>query len=184
MCKGPHCYKYPHPAVTTDCVIFGYGGDCQTLQVLLIKRGKDPYKDKWAFPGGFLNPEETAEEGALRELKEETGLETAYAFQFHTFSNPLRDPRERVITIAFLALVNIQEVKGSDDASEAKWFSIEAIPKLAFDHGEIFNKAIQVLKEQIYLTSVGYPISNENRSLVAKVDSKEIQYLYDYLKRF
>ena len=90
-----YSYKYPHPSVTTDCVIFGFDG--VKLKVLLVERGMAPYKGRWAFPGGFLNMDESAEEGALRELKEETGLEGAYIRQFHTFSAPQRDPRERVI---------------------------------------------------------------------------------------
>ena len=106
-----YSYKYPHPSVTTDCVIFGFDG--VKLKVLLVERGMAPYKGRWAFPGGFLNMDESAEEGALRELKEETGLEGAYIRQFHTFSAPQRDPRERVITIAYYALVRMQEVKGA-----------------------------------------------------------------------
>ena len=111
-------YKYPRPAVATDCVIFGYDGS--NIKVLLIQRGIEPFKGRWAFPGGFLKMDETAEEGAKRELKEETGLENAYIQQLHTFSAPNRDPRERVITIAYYALVNIQEVKGGDDAASAE----------------------------------------------------------------
>ena len=113
-----YCYKYPHPSVTTDCVIFGFDG--KKLQVLLVQRGNEPYKGCWAFPGGFMNMDESAEEGALRELQEETGLKDAYIRQFHTFTAPQRDPRERVITIAYYALVRIQEVKGDDDATDAR----------------------------------------------------------------
>ena len=108
MEKGNYCYKYPHPSVTTDCVIFCR--DKEEIKVLLIKRKNEPFKGKWAFPGGFLNPDETAKEGALRELKEETGLETKDIQQFHTFTRPDRDPRERVISIAYLAIVNYKEV--------------------------------------------------------------------------
>ena len=111
MEENKYCYKYPHLAVTTDCVIFGFNGE--RLQVLLIERGIEPYKGRWAFPGGFLKMDETAEVGALRELKEETGLENAYIQQFHTFSDPNRDPRERVITIAYYALVKIQDVNSA-----------------------------------------------------------------------
>lgn len=125
-----YSYKYPHPSVTTDCVIFGFDG--VKLKVLLVERGMAPYKGRWAFPGGFLNMDESAEEGALRELKEETGLEGAYIRQFHTFSAPQRDPRERVITIAYYALVKMQEVKGGDDASDARWFALDEVPPLAF----------------------------------------------------
>ncbi|MGN1264366.1 MAG: NUDIX domain-containing protein, partial [Muribaculaceae bacterium] len=113
-------YKYPHPSVTTDCVIFGFDGS--NLKVLLVQRGIEPYKGRWAFPGGFLRMDESAEEGALRELREETGLQGAYIKQFHTFSDPKRDPRERVITIAYYALVKLQDVIGGDDAAQARWF--------------------------------------------------------------
>ena len=94
-----YCYRYPHPSVTTDCVIFGFDG--RRLHVLLVQRGADPYKGRWAFPGGFLNMDESAEEGALRELQEETGLREACIRQFHAFTAPRRDPRARDITIAF-----------------------------------------------------------------------------------
>lgn len=124
-----YCYKYPHPSVTTDCVIFGF--DRTKLKVLLVQRGIEPYKGRWAFPGGFMNMDESAEEGALRELQEETGLEGAYIRQFHTFTAPQRDPRERVITIAYYALVRMQEVKGSDDAADARWFALDEVPQLA-----------------------------------------------------
>ena len=97
-----YCYKYPHPSVTTDCVIFGFDGT--KSRVLLVQRGIEPYKGRWAFPGGFMKMDESAEEGALRELQEETGLDGAYIRQFHTFTAPQRDPRERVITIAYYAL--------------------------------------------------------------------------------
>lgn len=127
-----YSYKYPHPAVTTDCVIFGFDG--AKLKVLLIERGNEPYKGLWAFPGGFLNMDESAEQGARRELMEETGMVAGYMEQFHAFTDPDRDPRERVITIAYYALCNIQEVKGGDDAAKAQWFSIDEIPQLAFDH--------------------------------------------------
>ena len=127
--ENQYCYRYPHPAVTTDCVIFGFDGE--RLQVLLIERGIEPFKGKWAFPGGFIKMDESAEEGALRELREETGLDNAYIEQFHTFSDPNRDPRERVITIAYLALVRLQEVKACDDAAAARWFPIDEIrPRL------------------------------------------------------
>ena len=110
-------YKYPHPSVTTDCVIFGFDGT--RLNVLLIERGIEPFKGRWAFPGGFMKMDEDAETGAKRELFEETGLKTAYIRQFHAFTAPDRDPRERVITIAYYALVRISDVKAGDDAAKA-----------------------------------------------------------------
>lgn len=166
-----YCYKYPHPAVTTDCVIFGFDGT--KLQVLLIERGIEPYKGKWAFPGGFLNPDETAEEGALRELQEETGLTGAYIEQFHTFTNPDRDPRERVITIAYYALVKIQEVKGGDDAARAKWFGLDEVPQLAFDHDMILREALSRLRERIHFKPIGFELLPE------KFTMKELQSLYE-----
>lgn len=152
-------YKYPHPSVTTDCVIFGFDG--KALKVLLIRRGLEPYKGRWAFPGGFLNMTESAEEGAARELKEETGLEGAYIRQFHTFSAPDRDPRERVITIAFYALVRLCEVSGGDDAEDAAWFPLDEVPDLAFDHDEILRRAKQALRQQIHFEPVGFELLPE-----------------------
>ena len=171
MEENKYCYKYPHPAVTTDCVIFGFNGE--RLQVLLIERGIEPYKGHWAFPGGFLKMDETAEEGAKRELKEETGLEDAYIQQLYTFSNPDRDPRERVITIAYYALVKIQEVKGGDDAASARWFPLDDIPPLAFDHDYILRMATQRLREQIHFQPIGFELLPE------KFTIKELQSLYE-----
>ena len=171
MEENKYCYRYPHPAVTTDCVIFGFDGE--RLQVLLIERGIEPYKGRWAFPGGFLKMDETAEEGARRELKEETGLDGAYMEQFHTFSAPERDPRERVITIAYYALVKIQEVKGGDDAASACWFPLDEIPPLAFDHDYILRMATQRLREQIHFQPIGFELLPEKFTL------KELQLLYE-----
>lgn len=166
-----YCYKHPHPSVTTDCVIFGFDGT--QLQVLLIERGIEPYKGKWAFPGGFLNMDESAEEGALRELQEETGLTGAYIEQFHTFTEPNRDPRERVITIAYYALVRIQEVKGGDDAARAKWFALDEVPQLAFDHDMILRTALARLRERIHFQPIGFELLPE------KFTMKELQSLYE-----
>ena len=171
MEEKKYCYKYPHPAVTTDCVIFGFDGS--ELQVLLIERGIEPFKGKWAFPGGFLNMDETAGEGAMRELKEETGLENAYIEQFNTYSEPGRDPRERVITIAHYALVRIQEVKGGDDAAKAQWFPIDEVPQLAFDHDKILRDAMRKLRERIHFEPIGFELLPE------KFTMRELQILYE-----
>ena len=171
MEEKKYCYKYPHPAVTTDCVIFGFDGS--ELQVLLIERGIEPFKGKWAFPGGFLNMDETAGEGALRELKEETGLENAYIEQFNTYSEPGRDPRERVITIAHYALVRIQEVKGGDDAAKAQWFPIDEVPQLAFDHDKILRDAMRKLRERIHFEPIGFELLPE------KFTMRDLQILYE-----
>lgn len=158
--EGTYTYKYPHPAVTTDCVIFGYDHQ-EGLSVLLIKRGLEPFKGSWAIPGGFIRMNEDAETGARRELKEETGLETAYMEQFGCFSEVDRDPRERVITIAYYALVKKSEVVGGDDASEAHWFPIDNIPPLAFDHDRILRVALKKLKEHIHFVPIGFELLPE-----------------------
>ncbi len=155
-----YCYKYPHPAVTTDCVIFGYDVK-DGLSVLLVRRGLDPYKGSWAFPGGFIRMDEDAETGARRELKEETGLDAAYVEEFGCFSDVDRDPRERVITIAFFALVRKSDVKGGDDAEDASWFPLDRIPPLAFDHDRILRVALRKLKEKIHFEPIGFELLPE-----------------------
>lgn len=134
-------YKYPRPAVTTDCVIFGFDG--KQLHILLIERSRDPYKGTWALPGGFLEMDETAEEGAARELYEETHVKNVFLEQFYVFSAVNRDPRERVVTIAFYALVRQSDyqILAGDDAARACWFEVDELPPLAFDHDEIISKA-------------------------------------------
>lgn len=164
-------YRYPHPAVATDCVIFGFDG--ANLKVLLIQRGIEPFKGSWAFPGGFLRPDETAEACALRELKEETNLSAAYVEQFYTFTDPSRDPRERVITIAHFALCKIQDVQSGDDANKAQWFSMDNIPHLAFDHDYILRVALSKLREQIHFRPIGFEL------LPKKFTMKELQLLYE-----
>ena len=159
MKEKNYCYKYPHPAVTADCVIFGFDG--VAIKVLLIQRGIEPYKDKWAFPGGFMQIDETVEECAKRELEEETGLKTTSVEQFHTFSDVNRDPRERVITVAHYALVRLEEVKGGDDAMSAQWFAMNEIPSLAFDHDRILRMAVNRLKERICFEPIGFELLPE-----------------------
>lgn len=159
MEEKKYCYKYPHPAVTSDCVIFGFDG--LAIKVLLIQRGIEPYKGKWAFPGGFMQIDETAEECAKRELEEETGLKASSVEQFYTFSDVNRDPRERVITVAHYALVRLSEVKGGDDAMSAKWFAMNEIPSLAFDHDRILRMAVNRLKERIYFEPIGFELLPE-----------------------
>ena len=153
-------YKYPHPSVTTDCVIFGFDGT--RLNVLLIERGNDPYKGCWAFPGGFLNMDESALEGAKRELYVETGLRDAYIHQFHAFSAPDRDPRERVISIAYFALVRLTDVKAGDDAAKAQWFPLDEIPPLAFDHDKMLREALKALRRLIHFEPIGVELLPEN----------------------
>lgn len=171
MTEKKYCYQYPRPAVTTDCVIFAFDG--YNLKVLLIERGLDPYKGKWAFPGGFLQMDETAEEGAIRELYEETNLTNTFVEQFHTFTAVNRDPRERVITIAYYALVKLSQVKAGDDASKAQWFDIADVPQLAFDHDYILRVAMEKLREKIHFEPIGFELLNEKFTL------PELQRLYE-----
>ncbi|MBQ8362052.1 MAG: NUDIX hydrolase [Bacteroidaceae bacterium] len=169
--KGTYIYQYPHPAVTTDCVIFGFDG--VSIKVLLIQRGIEPFKGKWAFPGGFMKIDETAEECARRELEEETGLKNAAVEQFYTFSDVNRDPRERVISVAHYALVRLSEVKGGDDAASARWFSMDEVPSLAFDHDRILRMAVNILKERICFEPIGFELLPEVFTMT------ELQNLYE-----
>lgn len=153
------CYRYPHPAVAVDCVIFGYDGN--NIKVLLIQRRNYPYKTSWALPGGFINMDETAEEAARRELEEETGLKDVLIRQLYTYTDIDRDPRERVISIAHYALARISEVKAGDDAKNARWFSLNEIPNLAFDHDIILNKALNTLRERIYFEPIVFELLPE-----------------------
>lgn len=153
-------YDYPHPAVATDCVVFGFDG--HKLKVLLIERGLDPYKGMWAFPGGFMRMDETAEECAERELKEETGLVLTNSIrQLGAFSGVHRDPRERIVSIAFYALARQSEVKGGDDAAKAQWWAIDDIPQLAFDHDFILRQAMSRLRQDIHFEPVGFGLLDE-----------------------
>ncbi len=137
-----YTYKYPRPAVTADCVVITKEPE---PKVLLIQRGNDPYKGCWAFPGGFMEMDETAEQCAKRELEEETGLKIEYLRQLGAYSKVGRDPRGRTITIAYLAYIDIpQAVVGQDDAAKAEWWSINALPPLAFDHDEIMQDALKI----------------------------------------
>ena len=134
-----YTYKYPHPAVTADCIVM-----TRDNQVLLIQRKNEPCQGQWAFPGGFMDIDETAEAAAVRELQEETGITLSETdiFQVGAYTAVDRDPRERVITIAYLAEIDAPvPVKGSDDAARAQWFPLDALPPLAFDHAEILLDA-------------------------------------------
>ena len=166
-----YTYKYPHPAVSTDCVVFGFDG--YEIKVLLIERGIEPYKGMLAFPGGFMHIDETAEECAIRELKEETGLGITNIKQLGAFSGVNRDPRERVVTIAFYALAKQSEVIGGDDAAAAQWVSINDVPPLAFDHDYILRQAMQRIRRDIHFEPIGFGLLNEEFTIA------ELQRLYE-----
>ncbi len=134
-----YTYEYPRPAVTADCVVMTKE---DVPQVLLIERGNDPYKGCWALPGGFLEMDETTEQCAKRELKEETGLDVQQVWQIGAYSKVDRDPRGRNVCVAYLAIIDSPaEVMGLDDAAKAQWFPIDALPPLAFDHEDIMRDA-------------------------------------------
>jgi 8-oxo-dGTP diphosphatase len=145
----PFTYPYPHPAVATDIAIFTLRG--ADLCLLLIKRGTDPFAGRWALPGGFLNRTEDLDGCARRELREETGVDTALLLHFANFSAPDRDPRERVISVAYLALLPFDEItlKADTDAADAQWFAIGNLPDLAFDHDLIARTAISALRSRL-----------------------------------
>ena len=145
MNKGTYTYDYPRPAVTADCVVFS--NDSDGLSVLLIERANEPFKGCWAFPGGFMDMEENAEDCAKRELKEETGLEIPNMSQLGAFTDVNRDPRGRTVSIAYYAVIEKFEVNGSDDAAQARWFPIDSIPPLAFDHDKILRMALEQIKK-------------------------------------
>ena len=140
-------YKYPRPAVTADCVVMTKE---ERPQVLLIQRGFDPFKGCWAFPGGFMNMDETTEQSAIRELEEETGLVVTELHQIGAYSKVDRDPRGRTITVAYLVLVDHPiAATGQDDAAKAQWFPIDALPPLAFDHEDIMQDAMMVYQKLV-----------------------------------
>lgn len=175
MSEMAYTYKYPHPAVTTDNVVFGYDG--KNLHVLLIERGHDPYKGCWALPGGFLEMNETVEECAERELFEETSVKDIYLEQFHVFSTVHRDPRERILSVAFLALVHKSDFRiiAGDDAAKAEWFNINKLPKLAFDHNDIIKTARVRLQQNLRFKPIAFKL------LDRKFAIGELQKLYEII---
>jgi len=159
-----HTYKYPKADVTVDCVLFGFHPEGR-IEVVLIRRGVEPFKGKWALPGGFINlPDETAENAAERKLREETGITVGFLEQLYTFDAPDRDPRGRVLSVAYYGLVRTQDhiAKCGTDATEALWMSVAdamALPPSdwAFDHHEILQTAVTRLQGKVmYAPIVGF----------------------------
>lgn len=150
-----YTYEYPHPAVTTDVVIFTVISN--SLHVLLVERGEEPFKGSWAIPGGFLQMDESLDECANRELHEETSLNGVYLEQLGTFGGVNRDPRERVISVAYYALVPSDDIKlkAGSDAQSAKWCDVAVLPKLAFDHGGILKVAQERLSAKMDYSTIG-----------------------------
>lgn len=162
-------------SLSVDCIIFGYSHGI--LKVALIERKNKPYMGAWAIPGGFVEGDETVEEAANRELKEETGILELYLEQFHVFSEPKRDPRGRVITVAFFALINSEQVElvATQDASRAEWWPAYALPPLAFDHQEIYQLALEKLRVAFTIKPLAFELLPTNFTLT------ELQQLYEQI---
>src|SRR3989344_1396820 len=171
---------YEKPSVTVDVLIFTVQEN--KLKIILVKRAIEPFKGSWAIPGGFVRKNESLEEAALRELSEETGVKDVYLEQLYTFGDPKRDPRGRVITVSYMALVNSEKIKlkASTDAAEAEWFSVKNMPLLAFDHREILNYSLKRLKWKFEYTTVAFSL------LSNKFAISEIQKIYEivFVKEF
>jgi 8-oxo-dGTP diphosphatase len=153
-----YSYQFPRPALTVDCVVFGL--DVEGLKILLIRRGLEPFRNRWALPGGFVRIDESIDDAARRELREETGLENVFLEQLYTFGKLGRDPRERVVTVAYYALVNLADhgVQAASDADSAAWFDVRDLPKLPFDHEELVEKALERLKGKVRYQPIGFEL--------------------------
>ena len=174
--KPRFSYDYPRPAVTVDIILFVFQEE--QLRVLLIRRANDPFKGKWALPGGFIGEHEDLYDAALRELKEETNVSNVYLEQLYTVGRPDRDPRTRVITVAYFALLSAeevaqQEVHGASDAGEARWWDIYSLPELAFDHQQILDYALQRLRWKLEWTALGFLL------LPSEFTLSELQRVYE-----
>jgi len=169
----PYQYEYARAALTVDCVVFGVDED--HLKVLLIQRGLEPFKGEWALPGGFVKLDETLEEAALRELEEETGLKQVFLEQLYTFGAVNRDPRERVVSVAYYALVKmaLEATRAATDAADARWFQVTKLPELAFDHQDILKAALARLRGKLRYQPVGFEL------LSPKFTLPQLQHLYE-----
>ena len=157
--------SYKKPSVTVDCVVFGL--DEEDLKIILVERGLEPFKGRWALPGGFVHVDESLAVAAMRELREETGVGNVFLEQLYTFGDVDRDPRDRVISVAYYALVNLggHKIKAATDARSAAWFSVDDIPKLAFDHNKIFDVALKRLRGKVRYEPIGFELLPEKFTL-------------------
>jgi 8-oxo-dGTP diphosphatase len=171
----PYTYKYPRPALTVDCVVFGLADT--DLKVLLIERSLPPFQGSWALPGGFVELAESLEAAALRELQEETGIEQIFLEQLYTFGAVDRDPRERVVSVAYYALVNLSahRVQAASDARRAEWFTVANMPSLAFDHDQVLASALARLKGKVRYEPIGFEL------LPKKFTLTQLQNLYEMI---
>jgi ADP-ribose pyrophosphatase YjhB (NUDIX family) len=170
-----HTYQFARPALTVDIVVFALDQD--DLQVMLIQRDLEPFSGQWALPGGFVRVDETLDEAATRELREETGLSEIFLEQLYTFGDLERDPRERVATVAYYALVNLtgHSVHASSDARNAAWFPVNDLPKLAFDHRKILQAALERLRGKVRYQPIGFELLPEKFTL------RQLQHLYEII---
>ncbi len=168
-----YTYKHPRPALTVDCVVFGLDED--ELRLLLVERAEEPFAGRWALPGGFVNLAENLEDAARRELEEETGITRLYLEQLYTFGDAHRDPRERVVTVAYYALVKLSDhqVRAATDARSAAWFAVSDLPDLAFDHDQIVQVALARLKGKVRYEPIGFEL------LPKKFTLSQLQRLYE-----
>jgi 8-oxo-dGTP diphosphatase len=164
---------YKKPSLTVDSVVFGL--DEEDLKIILIQRDTDPFKGHWALPGGFVQIDESLEEAAMRELKEETGITNVFLEQLYTFGDVQRDPRGRVISVAYFSLVNLRDykIKATTDARNAAWFSVDDIPKLPFDHNKIVEIALKRLRGKVRYEPIGFELLPEKFTLT------QLQRLYE-----
>ncbi|MBU2590079.1 MAG: NUDIX hydrolase [Nanoarchaeota archaeon] len=162
------------PSVTVDIILFTITGE--TLKVLLVKRRIEPFRNMWALPGGFVGMNETLDQAARRELQEETGVKEHYLEQLYTFGNPERDPRGRVITVSYFALINSKDLKlkADTDVIEAKWFPINQLPELAFDHKNILDYALERLRYKLEYTTVAFQLLPQKFTLTELQKTYEI----------
>ena len=173
---GQYSYAHPRPAVTVDVVLFTFTDG--ELRTLLIQRKGEPFAGQWALPGGFVRMDESLEAAAERELLEETGVRDVYLEQLYTFGEPGRDPRGRVITVVYYALVSADQsarmfVQGGDDARDARWWNVYCLPELAFDHQPILEYALQRLRWKLEYTALGFLL------LPAEFTLSELQSVYE-----
>lgn len=164
---------YKKPSLAVDSVVFGL--DEEDLKIILIQCDADPFKGQWALPGGFVLLGESLEEAAMRELKEETGIANVFLEQLYTFGDVQRDPRERVISVAYYALVNLRDykIKATTDARNAAWFSVDDIPKLPFDHNKIVEVALKRLRGKVRYEPIGFEL------LPVKFTLTQLQRMYE-----
>ncbi len=173
-----HAYdasKYDRPSVTVDVVMMSLRQ--RDLQVLLVKRRSWPYEGMWAIPGGFVNMDESLEEAAKRELQEETSVQDVYLEQLYTFGDPGRDPRTRVITVVYFALLDCGrlQVRAADDAVDVGWFSVYDLPPLAFDHAKILEYTLNRLRGKLDYTTIAFNLLPEQFTL------HELQRVYEII---